>query len=124
MESFKERRRLHGICHQEVGHFLTSTSSKQRPLDDALFDRIFVTNVRGPYAIMRALAPLMKRTGDAQGSIGLLSAFDSEEGTSVWNYGIGQRGWSFRVWARDAEHAVKIANEKRAMLIAQEPAAS
>ena len=66
----------------------------------------------------------MKRTGDAQGSIGLLSAFDSEEGTSVWNYGIGQRGWSFRVWARDAEHAVKIANEKRAMLIAQEPAAS
>lgn len=34
-------------------------------LDDALFDRIFVTNVRGPYAIVRALAPLLKRTGDA-----------------------------------------------------------
>jgi NAD(P)-dependent dehydrogenase (short-subunit alcohol dehydrogenase family) len=34
-------------------------------LDDATIDAIFVANVRGPFATIRALAPLMKATGDA-----------------------------------------------------------
>ena len=34
-------------------------------LDDALIDAIFVANVRGPFATIRAFAPLMKRSGDA-----------------------------------------------------------
>jgi len=33
-------------------------------LDDALIDRVMVTNVRGPFATIRAFAPLMKRGGD------------------------------------------------------------
>ncbi|WP_270935165.1 SDR family NAD(P)-dependent oxidoreductase [Falsiroseomonas oryzae] len=34
-------------------------------LDDATFDRILVTNVRGPFATIRAFAPLLRRGGDA-----------------------------------------------------------
>jgi 3-oxoacyl-[acyl-carrier protein] reductase len=34
-------------------------------LDDASFDRILITNVRGPFSTIRAFAPLMKRGGDA-----------------------------------------------------------
>ena len=34
-------------------------------LDDESFDRILVTNVRGPFATIRAFAPLLKRGGDA-----------------------------------------------------------
>jgi 3-oxoacyl-[acyl-carrier protein] reductase len=34
-------------------------------LTDELIDAIFVANVRGPFATIRAFAPLMKRTGDA-----------------------------------------------------------
>jgi 3-oxoacyl-[acyl-carrier protein] reductase len=34
-------------------------------LDDALIDAIFAANVRGPFATIRAFAPLMKRSGDA-----------------------------------------------------------
>jgi 3-oxoacyl-[acyl-carrier protein] reductase len=34
-------------------------------LDDASFDRILITNVRGPFATIRAFAPLMKRGGDS-----------------------------------------------------------
>ena len=34
-------------------------------LDDALIDRVLVTNVRGPFATIRAFAPLLKRGGDA-----------------------------------------------------------
>jgi 3-oxoacyl-[acyl-carrier protein] reductase len=34
-------------------------------LDDALIDAIFAANVRGPFATVRAFAPLMKRSGDA-----------------------------------------------------------
>jgi 3-oxoacyl-[acyl-carrier protein] reductase len=34
-------------------------------LDDALIDRVLAVNVRGPFATIRAFAPLMKRTGDA-----------------------------------------------------------
>ncbi|WP_439597567.1 SDR family NAD(P)-dependent oxidoreductase [Falsiroseomonas sp.] len=34
-------------------------------LDDETFDRILITNVRGPYSTIRAFAPLLKRGGDA-----------------------------------------------------------
>ncbi|WP_200305553.1 SDR family NAD(P)-dependent oxidoreductase [Paracraurococcus ruber] len=34
-------------------------------LDDALIDRVLVANVRGPFATIRAFAPLLKRSGDA-----------------------------------------------------------
>ena len=33
-------------------------------LDDALFDSVLIANVRGPFAMVRAFAPLMKQTGD------------------------------------------------------------
>jgi 3-oxoacyl-[acyl-carrier protein] reductase len=33
-------------------------------LDDALLDSILVANVRGPFAMIRALAPLLKASGD------------------------------------------------------------
>jgi 3-oxoacyl-[acyl-carrier protein] reductase len=36
-------------------------------LDDDLLDRILISNVRGPFATIRALAPLLKRTGAASG---------------------------------------------------------
>jgi 3-oxoacyl-[acyl-carrier protein] reductase len=34
-------------------------------LDDALFDSVLIANVRGPFAMVRALAPLMRETKDA-----------------------------------------------------------
>jgi 3-oxoacyl-[acyl-carrier protein] reductase len=34
-------------------------------LDDALIDRVLVTNVRGPFATIRAFAPMLKASGDA-----------------------------------------------------------
>jgi 3-oxoacyl-[acyl-carrier protein] reductase len=34
-------------------------------LDDDLIDAIFAANVRGPFATIRAFAPLMKKSGDA-----------------------------------------------------------
>lgn len=34
-------------------------------LDDKTFDRIFVTNVRGPFATIRAFAPLLRRGEDS-----------------------------------------------------------
>ncbi|WP_431285495.1 SDR family NAD(P)-dependent oxidoreductase [Humitalea sp. 24SJ18S-53] len=34
-------------------------------LDDATFDNILITNVRGPFATIRAFAPLLRRGGDA-----------------------------------------------------------
>jgi 3-oxoacyl-[acyl-carrier protein] reductase len=34
-------------------------------LDDDLIDAIFAANVRGPFAMVRAFAPLMKKSGDA-----------------------------------------------------------
>ena len=34
-------------------------------LDDATFDRILVTNVRGPFATIRAFAPLLRASGDS-----------------------------------------------------------
>jgi len=33
-------------------------------LDDALFDRVLITNVRGPFATIRAFAPLLRANGD------------------------------------------------------------
>jgi 3-oxoacyl-[acyl-carrier protein] reductase len=33
-------------------------------LDDSLFDDIFATNVRGPFAVVRALRPLLHRSGN------------------------------------------------------------
>jgi 3-oxoacyl-[acyl-carrier protein] reductase len=34
-------------------------------LDDAFMDRMLIANVRGPFSMIRACAPLMKETGDA-----------------------------------------------------------
>lgn len=34
-------------------------------LDEALFDTILISNLRGPYSIIRALMPLLKRSDDA-----------------------------------------------------------
>ena len=34
-------------------------------LDDALFDQVLITNVRGPFATIRAFLPLLKASGDA-----------------------------------------------------------
>lgn len=34
-------------------------------LDDATFDRILITNVRGPFATVRAFAPLLRASGDS-----------------------------------------------------------
>jgi 3-oxoacyl-[acyl-carrier protein] reductase len=33
-------------------------------LDDALFDSVLIANVRGPFAMIRAFAPLLKESGD------------------------------------------------------------
>ncbi len=34
-------------------------------LDDEMFDRILMTNVRGPFSTIRAFAPLLRETGDS-----------------------------------------------------------
>lgn len=34
-------------------------------LDEALFDRILISNARGPYSVIRHCMPLLKRSGDA-----------------------------------------------------------
>lgn len=34
-------------------------------MDDETFDRILITNVRGPFAVIRAFLPLLRRSGDA-----------------------------------------------------------
>lgn len=34
-------------------------------MDDETFDRILITNVRGPFSTIRAFTPLLKRSGDA-----------------------------------------------------------
>ena len=33
-------------------------------LDDALFDSVLIANVRGPFAMIRAFAPLLRESGD------------------------------------------------------------
>lgn len=34
-------------------------------MDDASFDSILITNVRGPFSVIRSFAPLLRRSGDA-----------------------------------------------------------
>lgn len=34
-------------------------------MDDETFDRILITSVRGPFAVIRAFLPLLRRSGDA-----------------------------------------------------------
>ncbi|MBW6401358.1 SDR family oxidoreductase [Roseomonas sp. HJA6] len=34
-------------------------------MDDATFDSILITNVRGPFAVIRSFVPLLRRSGDA-----------------------------------------------------------
>ncbi len=34
-------------------------------MDDASFDNILITNVRGPFSVIRSFAPLLRRSGDA-----------------------------------------------------------
>ena len=58
----------------------------------------------------------MARDGKLQLPSKHVSAFDKQEGVYAQEK---QQGWTFTLWARDHEHAVKSANEKRAMFIAQ-----
>jgi 3-oxoacyl-[acyl-carrier protein] reductase len=52
-------------------------------LDDALFDSILVGNVRGPFSVIRAFAPLLKASGDAViVSVSSVSAFTAS-GSSI-----------------------------------------
>jgi 3-oxoacyl-[acyl-carrier protein] reductase len=48
-------------------------------LDDALIDRVLVTNVRGPFATIRAFAPLLTRSGD--GVIVNISSLAAQKGS-------------------------------------------
>ena len=48
-------------------------------LDDALIDRVLVTNVRGPFATIRAFAPLLRRSGD--GVIINISSLAAQKGS-------------------------------------------
>ena len=58
----------------------------------------------------------MARDGNLQLPAEHVSAFDHKEGVYEQQ---DNAGWTFTLWAHDQEHAVKSANEKRAMLIAQ-----
>jgi 3-oxoacyl-[acyl-carrier protein] reductase len=52
-------------------------------LDDATFDAVLIANVRGPFAVIRAFAPLMGETGDAViVNISSISAFTGS-GSSI-----------------------------------------
>jgi 3-oxoacyl-[acyl-carrier protein] reductase len=52
-------------------------------LDDATFDAVLVANVRGPFAVIRAFAPLMRETGNAViVNISSISAFTGS-GSSI-----------------------------------------
>jgi 3-oxoacyl-[acyl-carrier protein] reductase len=61
-----------GAAHGEV-HVLVNSAAVTRAvphadldaLDDELFDRVMSTNVRGPFATIRAFRALMKASGDA-----------------------------------------------------------
>jgi 3-oxoacyl-[acyl-carrier protein] reductase len=56
-----------------AAHVLVNCAGWTRPvphadleaLDDATFDCVLITNVRGPFATIRAFAPLLKRGGDS-----------------------------------------------------------
>ncbi|MGH6924924.1 MAG: SDR family NAD(P)-dependent oxidoreductase [Propylenella sp.] len=52
-------------------------------LDDATFDAVLIANVRGPFAVIRAFAPLMRETGNAViVNISSISAFTGS-GSSI-----------------------------------------
>jgi len=52
-------------------------------LDDALFDRVLITNVRGPFATIRAFAPMLRASGDGVVvNVSSLSA-TSAQGSSI-----------------------------------------
>ena len=61
-----------GAAHDKV-HVLVNSAAVTRAvphadmdaLDDELFDRVMSTNVRGPFATIRAFRSLMKASGDA-----------------------------------------------------------
>jgi 3-oxoacyl-[acyl-carrier protein] reductase len=64
----REIERRHGRCDIVVNcagttRFVAHTDLDG--LDDTLFDDIFATNVRGPFAVVRALRPLLERSGNA-----------------------------------------------------------
>jgi len=63
----------------------------------------------------------MLRNGDVKQQPCAISAFSESEEVVEWTWETeeSKKGWTFKVWARDEAHAVKIAGEKRAMLIAQ-----
>jgi 3-oxoacyl-[acyl-carrier protein] reductase len=62
-----EIRKAHGRCD-----ILINAASFTKPiphanldaLDDATMDMILIANARGPFAVIRALAPLLKQSGD------------------------------------------------------------
>jgi 3-oxoacyl-[acyl-carrier protein] reductase len=52
-------------------------------LDEALFDSVLIANVRGPYSVIRAFAPMLKASGDGLVvSVSSVSAFTAS-GSSV-----------------------------------------
>lgn len=63
----------------------------------------------------------MLRNGDVKLGPYAISAFGESEGIVEWTWETeeSKKGWTFKVWAKDEAHAVKICGEKRAMLIAQ-----
>ena len=65
----------------------------------------------------------MYENGELLGRVSSISAFGGGEDSSCM-YDIGRNfglGFTFHLWARDSEHAIKIANERRAMMIATTP---
>ncbi|WEK02312.1 MAG: SDR family NAD(P)-dependent oxidoreductase [Candidatus Sphingomonas phytovorans] len=53
------------ILVNAAGHTNAIAHHDLDALDDETFDKIMVSNVRGPFACIRAFAPLMRATGDA-----------------------------------------------------------
>ena len=58
----------HGMVHVLVNSAAVTRAVRHGDLDaldDELFDRVMITNVRGPFATIRAFRSLMKASGDA-----------------------------------------------------------
>ncbi len=67
-EAAAEVERDYGRCDvlvNSAGFTRMVAHSDLEALDDDLIDAIFAANVRGPFATIRAFAPLMRKTGDA-----------------------------------------------------------
>jgi 3-oxoacyl-[acyl-carrier protein] reductase len=63
-----EIERCHGRCDIVVNCAGTTrfvAHADLDGLDDSLFEEIFATNVRGPFAVVRAMRPLLDRSGSA-----------------------------------------------------------